>query len=69
MGALDALTRIEMQQLIVQLWRQHGFTLVLVTHDVAEASARPKASARTAFVTLAGAALACPLPGFGTGKP
>ncbi|WP_386341227.1 ATP-binding cassette domain-containing protein [Xanthomonas citri pv. citri] len=39
LGALDALTRIEMQQLIVQLWRQHGFTLVLVTHDVAEASA------------------------------
>lgn len=27
------------QQLIAQLWRQHGFTLVLVTHDVAEASA------------------------------
>nr|WP_274501618.1 hypothetical protein [Xanthomonas campestris] len=23
----------------MQLWRQHGFTLVLVTHDVAEASA------------------------------
>ncbi|MCC4620508.1 ATP-binding cassette domain-containing protein [Xanthomonas cassavae CFBP 4642] len=39
LGALDALTRIEMQQLIVQLWRQHGFTLVLVTHDVAEACA------------------------------
>ncbi|KQQ80038.1 aliphatic sulfonate ABC transporter ATP-binding protein [Xanthomonas sp. Leaf131] len=39
LGALDALTRIEMQQLIVQLWRQYGFTLVLVTHDVAEASA------------------------------
>lgn len=39
LGALDALTRIEMQQLIVQLWRKHGFTLVLVTHDVAEASA------------------------------
>ncbi|WP_434987851.1 ATP-binding cassette domain-containing protein [Xanthomonas melonis] len=39
LGALDALTRIEMQQLIVQLWRQYGFTLVLVTHDVAEACA------------------------------
>ncbi|KGR38297.1 ATP-binding cassette domain-containing protein [Xanthomonas vasicola] len=39
LGALDALTRIEMQQLIVQLWRQRGFTLVLVTHDVTEASA------------------------------
>ncbi|NIK01278.1 ATP-binding cassette domain-containing protein [Xanthomonas cannabis] len=39
LGALDALTRIEMQQLIVQLWRRYGFTLVLVTHDVAEACA------------------------------
>ncbi|MCC4612383.1 ATP-binding cassette domain-containing protein [Xanthomonas campestris pv. esculenti] len=39
LGALDALTRIEMQQLIVQLWRHYGFTLVLVTHDVAEACA------------------------------
>ncbi|RJS05783.1 ATP-binding cassette domain-containing protein [Xanthomonas sp. CFBP 7698] len=39
LGALDALTRIEMQQLIVQLWQRYGFTLVLVTHDVAEACA------------------------------
>ncbi|MFO3706264.1 ATP-binding cassette domain-containing protein [Xanthomonas codiaei] len=39
LGALDALTRIEMQQLIVQLWQQYGFTVVLVTHDVAEACA------------------------------
>jgi len=37
LGALDALTRLEMQQLIVQLWQQHGFTCVLVTHDVQEA--------------------------------
>lgn len=45
LGALDASSRIVMQQLIVmqqqivRLWRQHGFALVLVTHDVAEASA------------------------------
>ena len=39
LGALDALTRIEMQRLIEQIWRQHGFTAVLVTHDVAEAVA------------------------------
>lgn len=37
LGALDALTRIEMQRLIERLWRQHHFTAVLVTHDVAEA--------------------------------
>ena len=39
LGALDALTRIEMQQLIQKLWMQHGFTAVLVTHDVQEALA------------------------------
>lgn len=39
LGALDALTRIEMHRLIGQLWRTHGFTAVLVTHDVAEAVA------------------------------
>lgn len=37
LGALDALTRIEMQQLIEKLWQQHGFTVLLVTHDVSEA--------------------------------
>jgi sulfonate transport system ATP-binding protein len=39
LGALDALTRIEMHGLIESLWRQHGFTAVLVTHDVTEAVA------------------------------
>jgi sulfonate transport system ATP-binding protein len=37
MGALDALTRIEMQRLIERLWLKRGFTALLVTHDVAEA--------------------------------
>jgi sulfonate transport system ATP-binding protein len=39
LGALDALTRIEMQQLIESLWLARGFTAVLVTHDVQEAVA------------------------------
>ncbi|SOY47399.1 ALIPHATIC SULFONATES transport protein; ABC TRANSPORTER, ATP-BINDING component [Cupriavidus taiwanensis] len=39
LGALDALTRIEMQALIESLWRRLGFTALLVTHDVAEAVA------------------------------
>ncbi len=39
LGALDALTRIEMQRLIERLWLRQGFTAVLVTHDVAEAVA------------------------------
>lgn len=37
LGALDALTRIEMQQLIIKLWQEYKFTVVLVTHDVHEA--------------------------------
>ncbi|MEH7072904.1 ATP-binding cassette domain-containing protein [Neobacillus drentensis] len=37
LGALDALTRIEMQQLIEKLWLEQGFTAILVTHDVSEA--------------------------------
>ena len=37
LGALDALTRIEMQDLLERVWRDKGFTAVLVTHDVAEA--------------------------------
>lgn len=39
LGALDALTRIEMQQLLERLWREQGFTAVLITHDVDEAIA------------------------------
>jgi sulfonate transport system ATP-binding protein len=39
LGALDALTRIEMQALIETLWREQGFTALLVTHDVGEAVA------------------------------
>ncbi|SOZ16798.1 ALIPHATIC SULFONATES transport protein; ABC TRANSPORTER, ATP-BINDING component [Cupriavidus taiwanensis] len=39
LGALDALTRIEMQALIESLWRRLGFTALLVTHDVSEAVA------------------------------
>ena len=39
LGALDALTRIYMQQLLERVWRDQGFTAILVTHDVAEAVA------------------------------
>lgn len=37
LGALDALTRLDMQRLIEAVWYRHGFTAVLVTHDVTEA--------------------------------
>jgi sulfonate transport system ATP-binding protein len=39
LGALDALTRIEMHRLIEGLWLTRGFTALLVTHDVQEAVA------------------------------
>ena len=39
LGALDALTRIEMQALLEAVWRREGFTAILVTHDVGEAIA------------------------------
>jgi sulfonate transport system ATP-binding protein len=39
LGALDALTRLEMQRLLEKVWLEQGFTTVLVTHDVSEAVA------------------------------
>lgn len=37
LSALDALTRLNMQQLIEKLWKEWNFTVILVTHDVSEA--------------------------------
>lgn len=39
LGALDALTRIEMQRLIEAIWQERHVTTLLVTHDVEEAVA------------------------------
>jgi sulfonate transport system ATP-binding protein len=39
LGALDALTRLEMQALIERIWQRERFSGVLVTHDVEEAVA------------------------------
>lgn len=36
-GALDAITRIMMQNELVQLWRGTGKTVLLITHDIDEA--------------------------------
>jgi NitT/TauT family transport system ATP-binding protein len=36
-GALDAFTREELWDTLQSLWMQHGFTVILVTHDLREA--------------------------------
>ena len=36
-GALDALTRHRMQELLTQIWEEHRLTVLFVTHDVEEA--------------------------------
>ncbi|WP_370247272.1 ABC transporter ATP-binding protein [Nocardioides sp.] len=38
-SALDALTRMEMHQLVIDLWRRHRMAVLIVTHDVDEALA------------------------------
>jgi NitT/TauT family transport system ATP-binding protein len=36
-SALDAMTRAELQDLLLQLWREFGLTILFVTHDLDEA--------------------------------
>jgi nitrate ABC transporter ATP-binding subunit len=36
-GMLDSLTRYELQQVLIQLWRRNKITALMVTHDVDEA--------------------------------
>lgn len=38
-GSLDAVSRVEMQRLLEELWEDQGFTVILVTHDIGEAVA------------------------------
>ncbi|MCX7745357.1 MAG: ABC transporter ATP-binding protein [Clostridia bacterium] len=37
LGALDAFTRMQMQDEILRIWEERGTTMILVTHDVDEA--------------------------------
>lgn len=36
-GALDPGIRLDMHELVTSLWREHGLTIVMVTHDIKEA--------------------------------
>ena len=36
-GALDALTRIQMQQELLRIWKEEKTTMIMVTHDIDEA--------------------------------
>jgi ABC-type nitrate/sulfonate/bicarbonate transport system ATPase subunit len=36
-GALDAITRTSLQQWLLEVWQQFGYTILFVTHDVEEA--------------------------------
>ena len=63
LGALDALTRVRLQQELRRLWQDEGITMVMVTHDIEEAvyladhivvlEARPGRVRRIQHVTLA----------------
>jgi sulfonate transport system ATP-binding protein len=63
LGALDALTRVRLQQELRRLWQDEGITMVMVTHDIEEAvyladrivvlEARPGRVRRIQEVTLA----------------
>ncbi len=37
LGALDALTRVQMQKEILRIWHDKGTTMIMVTHDIDEA--------------------------------
>ncbi|GLK66144.1 ATP-binding cassette domain-containing protein [Paracoccus kondratievae] len=36
-GALDAMTKLTMQEELARIWREEGVTMILVTHDLEEA--------------------------------
>ncbi|AGT33395.1 hypothetical protein M493_15895 [Geobacillus genomosp. 3] len=59
LGALDALTRLEMQALIEDIWIEKRITSLLVTHDVEEAVALAD---RVILLQNGGIALDLPVP-------
>ncbi|GAB3278034.1 ABC transporter ATP-binding protein [Kineosporia babensis] len=65
-GALDALTKLEMQALVGRLWRDHGWTVVMVTHDVDEAV---RLADRVIVLGDGQIKLELPVPGRGPRRP
>jgi NitT/TauT family transport system ATP-binding protein len=58
-SAVDALTRVGLQELVRSLWRELGLTVVFVTHDVDEGV---YLSTRVVALTRAPGAVAADLP-------
>lgn len=62
-SAVDAFTRMHLQELLLSVWQQRGFTMLLVTHDIDEAlylsdrvvvlTSRPAAISEIMSVTVA----------------
>ena len=64
-SAVDALTRVGLQELVLRLWHELGLTIVLVTHDVDEAvylSSRVVALSRPPASVAMDLAIDLPLP-------
>jgi len=38
LASLDTLTREKIQDLFLNLWHEHGFSMILVTHNIEEAA-------------------------------
>src|SRR5699024_2852721 len=36
-GALDAITRDDLQRWLLEMWAQHAWTILFITHDIREA--------------------------------
>ena len=36
-GALDAITKEELQEELLSIWREHHLTILMITHDIDEA--------------------------------
>ncbi|WP_233567972.1 ABC transporter ATP-binding protein [Cohnella faecalis] len=64
-SALDAMTRVGMQEWLMQVWEQHRKTVLFITHDVDEAlllSDRVLVAAKSPITTLSELAVELPRP-------